>query len=149
MLEALGTELERREIMYGSIESEQLSQGWPLLDAAVWTRALAAVLALQRAAGRTLFVVAATTEDAAQLDAVVAAAAADRTLVVALSAPPDVVAARLEAREPDTWPGKRRLVAHARALAETLPRLARVDVVMETVGRDPREVATEVMSLLL
>ena len=147
MLEALGTALERRGEAYGSIESEQLSMGWPLLEAPVWTASLADVLARQRAAGRERFVLAATTEDAAQLDAVVAAAAAERVLVVALAAPPDVVAARIDAREPDDWPGKARLIAHARELAETIPRLPGVDAVIDTTDRTPRDVAAQILAL--
>jgi hypothetical protein len=42
-LEALGSALERRREAYGSIESEQLAMGWPLLEASVWTAALADV----------------------------------------------------------------------------------------------------------
>ncbi|WP_445148980.1 hypothetical protein [Baekduia sp. Peel2402] len=147
VLEALGSALERRREAYGSIESEQLSMGWPLLEASVWTASLADVLARQRAAGRERFVVAATTEDAAQLRAVVDATAAERAIVVALAASPDVVAARIDAREPDDWPGKDRLIAHARDLAETIPSLPGVDHVIDTTDRDARDVAAEILAL--
>lgn len=147
MLEALGSALERRREAYGSIESEQLAMGWPLLEASVWTAALADVLARWRAAGRERFLVAATTEDEAELAAVVAAAAAERCLVVALFAPPDVVATRIAEREPDDWPGKDRLIAHARSLAKTIPSLPGVDVVIETSRREARDVAAEILAL--
>lgn len=147
VLEALGSALERRGEAYGSIESEQLSMGWPLLEASVWTASLADILTRQRAAGRARFLIAATTEDASQLDAVITAAAADHLLVIALSAPPDLVAARIAARESDDWPGKPRLIAHARALAATIPSLPGVDHVIDTTSRTASDVATEILAL--
>jgi broad-specificity NMP kinase len=147
VLEALSSLLERRGEPHGSIESEQLSMGWPLLEASVWTAALADVLARWRAAGRERFLIAATTEDAEQLAAVITAAAASRTLVIALSAPPDVVASRIAAREPDDWPGKERLIAHARALAKSIPSLPGIDHTINTTHRSAPDVAAEILTL--
>jgi hypothetical protein len=41
--------------------------------------------------------------------------------VICLSAPPDVAAQRVSAREPDSWPGKAALIKHARKLAREIP----------------------------
>jgi chloramphenicol 3-O-phosphotransferase len=102
------------------------------------------VLAIQRAAGRRLFLIVATTETEQQLHGVLDAARADRSLVIALRAPAEVLAERLERREPDGWPGKLSLIAHARALAEAIPRLPGVDAVIDTTQRAPEEVAAEI-----
>ncbi len=144
VLDALATRLEIQGSAHGAIESEELGRGAPALPALGWIEALAAVLKLQRDSGRRLFLIAATTETGEQLSGVLAAACADRSLVVCLTAPADVVAARLERREPDRWPGKRRLVEHARALAAAIPRLGGIDLTIDTSERDADELAREV-----
>jgi gluconate kinase len=123
VLEALATRLEIEGIAHGAIESEELGRGAPALTALRWIEALAAVLKLQRDSGRRLFLIAATTETGEELSGVLAAACADRSLVVCLTAAAEVVATRLQRREPDRWPGKRGLIEHARALVATIPRL--------------------------
>ena len=144
MLEALASLHEVKRIEHGALESEQLSLGWPPLPAVAWTPQLAALLSLQRDAGRRLFLISATVEDAAELAAVRASTAADPALVVCLKASPDVVAARIDAREPDRWPGKRPLIERARQLARSNARLAAVDLVIDTEGRTPEGVAAEI-----
>lgn len=144
VLEELETLLELDGVGHGAIESEELGRGSPPLPALLWVNQLASVLKVQRDAGRQLFVIAATVESAGELCAVSAAACADRLLVVCLSAPPDVAAARVEHRELDRWPGKRSLIAHARRLAASIPRLDGIDVAIETDGRDAAEVAADV-----
>ncbi len=70
-------------------------------------------------------------------------------MVVLLVAPADVVAARIEEREPDRWPGKAALIAHARRLAVSMPReLEGVDARVETGGRAAVDVAVEVRDVL-
>jgi pimeloyl-ACP methyl ester carboxylesterase len=140
--------LEIDEVEFGAIETEQLARGWPWLEADQAARQLAAVVALQRESGRRRFLVVATTETAAQLAAVIEALGVDRVLVVCLQAPAAVVAARLAEREPDRWPGKAGLIAHARVLAEQIPEIAGIDVILETEGRDADAVAVEVRRLL-
>jgi hypothetical protein len=96
-----------------------------------------------------VFLVVATTETAEELRGVAEAVGADRTLVVLLVAAPDAVAARIEAREPDRWPGKAGLVAHARELAASMPReLETVDARLETGGRTAADVAAKVRDVL-
>jgi hypothetical protein len=86
----------------------------------------------------------ATTETEAELRAVLAAVAASRCLVVCLAAEPATVAARVAAREPDSWSGKARLVEHARELAEVIPALAGIDLVLSTEGEAAGDVARRV-----
>lgn len=142
-LEALMTSLEIEGVEYGAIESEQLSLGSPLLSAEEWTQQLDAVLSLQRDAGRSRFLVTATVETADELHRVVRATRAERRLVACLSASPETVAARIADREPDRWPGKPGLTAHARQLAGLVPRLDGIDLVIETDDRAEDEVAAE------
>jgi broad-specificity NMP kinase len=148
VLEALGTELELAGVRFGSIESEQLSLGSPLLRGEPWYAALRAALGALRAAGRELLLVAATTETAADLAAVRDAAGAEVTLVVLLTVDPVSAAARVRAREPDSWPGKERLVAHAAELADALEGLPGIDVRVGTAGRSAVDVGREVCELM-
>jgi predicted kinase len=144
VLDALATRLEIDGVAHGAFESEELARGFPPLPAGSWTAQLATALRLQRDAGRRLFLIGATTEDQEQLRGVVSAADAQVTLTVCLEAAADVLAERLERREPDGWPGKQPLIAHARELASTIPRLGGIDLVIDTSGREAEEVALEV-----
>jgi chloramphenicol 3-O-phosphotransferase len=148
VLDALSTLLEIDETAFGAIESEQLARGWPWLAASDWLPQLAAVIDLQRAAGRDLFLVTATTETQLELRGVIDALAVDHVIVVCLQAPAEVVAGRIADREPDAWPGKDPLIAHARQLARSMPAIAGVDVVLDTDGRSPVQVAAQVRELL-
>jgi chloramphenicol 3-O-phosphotransferase len=148
VLDTLSTLLEINGTSFGAIESEQLARGWPWLESSEWIAQLAAVIALQQAAGRRLFLVAATTETQLELQGVIDALAVDRVIVVCLKAPPEVVADRIADREPDAWPGKVPLIAHARELARSIPALPRVDVVLDTDGRTATEVAARVREVL-
>ena len=144
VLEALSGLLEEAGVAHGALESEQLAWGAPwLADDAVCAQ-LAAVCELQRAAGRRLFLVSATTETQAELRGVVTAIGAERTLVACLAADPGTVAARIAAREPDWWSGKARLIEHARELAGVIPALPGVEVVVSTEGETARDVAGRV-----
>jgi chloramphenicol 3-O-phosphotransferase len=149
VLDALGTLLEIEGLEFGAIESEELARGSPWLTAAQWLPGLAAVVALQRAAGRETFLVAATTETEHELNDVVDAVGAERVVVICLSAPRDVVAERVARREPDSWPGKRSLVEHARHLADEIPAIRGIDAVIPTAGREPAQVAGEIKALLV
>ena len=149
VLEVLTSLLEVDRIAHAAIESEQLARGWPLLDAEHWIAQLAAALALQREAGRTLFLIAATTETAGELAGVLAALDADRAFVVCLGASPEVVAARIAKREPDHWPGKQRLIDHARVLAAAMPLIDGIDLLIDTDQRHAGDVAAEVHAALI
>jgi chloramphenicol 3-O-phosphotransferase len=144
VLDALATRLETEGVAHGAIESEQLARGFPLLEGEQWIEQLTDDLAVQRRAGRSLFLIVATTETGEELSGVLAAARADRSMVVCLTAPAEKLAARLERREPDHWPGKRGLIEHTRALATTIPRLDGIDLTIDTSRRDAEAVAREV-----
>jgi predicted kinase len=143
VLQALTTLLENACIEHGAIESEQLAWGTPWLSDARVHEQLAVLCRMQRGYGRELFVVAATTETQADLRGLVAAIGAERTLVACLRAPGDVCATRVLAREPERWPGRDALAVHAREVAEVIPRLGGVDVVLDTDGRSAEAVAGE------
>lgn len=148
VLEKLATLLEIEGVEFGALECEQLAWGWPWLSGDAWLRQLRAVLELQRQAGRRLFLLAVTTETTDELRAVNEAIAADEVVTVLLHAPAEAVAARLGAREPDTWPGKQRLIEHARRLAVSMQRLDRIDLHISTENRDAADVATELREAL-
>jgi chloramphenicol 3-O-phosphotransferase len=149
VLEALTTLLEIEGVEHSALESEQLAWGSPWLPPSQWLPQLAAVIRIQRDVGRRLFLVAATTETTAELRGVAQAIGADRTVIVLLVAAPDTVARRVEAREPDRWPGKPALVAHARELAASMPRELRgIDARVETDCRSAEDVAAEVRAVL-
>jgi hypothetical protein len=131
------------------VESEQLARGHPWLAAHEWIPQLAAVVAMQRRAGRDTFLVVATTEDEDQLRAVIGAVGPRPVLVVCLSAPPDLAAERVAAREPDSWPGKRELVDRARVLASEIPAIPGIDVVISTLDRAAADVAAEIRRALV
>lgn len=135
--------LDNAEIEHGAIESEQLAWGTPWLPDACVHEQLGAVCRLQRGYGRRLFVVVATTETQEDLDSLLAAIGAERALVVCLRAPGEVCAARVLEREPERWAGRDALAAHARELAEVIPALPGVDLVLDTDGRRADDVAAE------
>ena len=148
VLEKLVTLLEIERVEFGALESEQLGWGSPWLYGEPWLRQLRAVLELQRQAGRQRFLVAATTETTGDLAAVLDAIAVDQVVSVLLSAPAEVVAARLDAREPDSWPGKQRLIEHARHLAVSMRDLASIDIRIDTADRLAGDVAAELREVL-
>ena len=148
VLDALSTLLEIDQTAFGALESKELGRGWPWLSTADWLSQLAAVIALQPDAGRDLFLVAATTETQLQLQGVIDALAVDRVLVICLKAPPEVVAERITRREPDAWPGKDPLIAHAHELADSIPAINGVDAVVDTDGRAATDVAADVHDVL-
>lgn len=147
-LAGLGTRLEIEGRAYGAIETEQLAQGSPLLRNEEWIPQLAAMLRLQREIGRRFFLIAATLESEADLRGVVEAADADKTLVVCLRAAAETLAERLDAREPVSWPGRQRLIEHARELADRVAAIEGVDLVIDTDSLDRDETVEEILGAL-
>jgi hypothetical protein len=97
-----------------------------------------------RGAGLELLLVAQTLErddDVAQL---LGAVAADEHVLVRLEARPDTLVERIVEREPASWSGLPGLVAHARVLAETMPALSGVDLVVSTEGERADDVAARI-----
>ena len=146
VLEKLATLLEIDGTPHGRIESEAVGLGFPLLPAETWLVMLDEVLILQRRAGRELMLIAATPESEDELLRIRAAAGA-QAVVICLTAPAVVVAARVEKREPDSWPGKQWLVEHSRVLAETIPRFTGIDATVSTDRRSASDVAAQVHQL--
>ena len=144
----LATLLEIEGVEFGALESEQLGLGWPWLAHDAVVSQLREVIRLQRRAGRTTFLVVATTENSEELADVIDAIGADQVATVLLTAPADVVAERIAAREPDSWPGKQKLIAHASELALSMPQLSGIDVVVSTDGREADDVAAEVVAAM-
>jgi len=79
-----------------------------------------------------------------ELQGVIEAAGVQRSVVVCLTAPPETVASRIDAREPDRWPGKTRLLDRACRLALSIPALPGIDLVIDTDGREAEAVAAEI-----
>jgi chloramphenicol 3-O-phosphotransferase len=148
VLEELATLHDIEDVEHGAIEAESLSLGLPLLPASSWVAQLDAVLALQRAAGRRRFLISATCATAEELAGVKGTTAAELLLVVCLRASPETVAARIDAREPDRWPGKGTLIARARRFAVSTPHLPGIDLVIDTEQRAAEEVAAEVLEVM-
>jgi len=148
VLEELATLHDVYDIEHGAMEAESLSLGRPLLPASSWVAQLKAVLSLQRDAGRRRFLISATCATAEELAAVSAATAAELVLVVCLRASPETVAARLDAREPDRWPGKAPLIERARRYAVSTPGLPGIDLVIDTEQRSAQEVAAEILAAM-
>lgn len=148
VLEMLTERLSAEGVEHGALESEQLAWGEPWLPLEVALRQLAAVCRLQREGGRRLFLIVATTETEEELQGVVAAIGAARTLVICLHVEPATAAARVAAREPDWWSGKADLVEHAAELAAVIPGLPGVDAVVSNEGRPAMDVAAQVRDAL-
>lgn len=149
VLDELSTLLEIDRIPFSAIETEQFARGWPWLPAAEWVPQLSAVIDLQRRSGRETFLIVATTETEHELRGVINAANVEPVAVVCLTAPAEVVARRVAEREPDSWPGKSNLVAHARVLADAIPALSRIDAQFPTADCEPSKVALEIRALLV
>jgi mannose-6-phosphate isomerase-like protein (cupin superfamily) len=145
VLGKLTTLLELDGVPHGALECEQLAWGLPLLPARDWISQLASLLAIQARAGRDRFLLAATVESGEELRGLVDATNADRVLVVCLTASDELVAARVAAREPDSWPGKKGLISHARELARSIPEIDGIDMTIDTEDRRAEDVATEIL----
>lgn len=145
VLEALGNQLEVAAVPFGSLESEQLSMGWPLVPAAEWVPLLETVVEWHLRGGRRWLIVAATPESSHELEAMLRAFGSTSVFVVALIASPDTAARRVGRREPDRWPGKAQLVSHARDLAATIATFERIDLRVDTEDTDPEDVARRIL----
>jgi adenylate kinase family enzyme len=148
-LDRLSTLLEIRGVSHGAVEVDELSRGWPAPPPAQWEKRLALVCTDLRADGRERLLVVATVQSEAQLDRVVEAIGPAQTTVVCLTAPAEIVAARVAAREPDDWPGKATLVAHSARLALVIPHLPRVDGVISSIDLSAQQIAADILTTYL
>jgi chloramphenicol 3-O-phosphotransferase len=148
VLEELATLHDIEDVEHGAIEVGSLSLGRPQLPVSCAAEQLESVLRLQRQAGRTRFLLSANVATFEDLTAVIEAISADALLVVCLNASPTALAERVEAREPDRWPGKPGLIERARRDASSLPELPLIDLVIETGQRRAEDVAVEIMEAM-
>src|SRR3954471_2389110 len=149
VLEALAGLLENDAVPHAALESEQFAWGHPWLTEAQAYAVLAVACDALKQLGRSLFLIAGTTETDAHIQGLTAAIAADETTVVCLTADPSTAAARVFEREPPEWRGRDRLVARSRVLATQIPALRGVDLWVSTDGRSARDVAQEIRSTAL
>jgi hypothetical protein len=147
--EALSYLLAEAGIEHAAFESEQLAWGHPWLSFLETLPLLRDVLNAQRRAGRTLFLVTATAESDADLDALIGTIEADNALVVALRAVPETVTGRVRLREPADWEGRDALADHAAVLARTLPGLRRIDLILDTDTSMPRDIAVQILGQMI
>jgi len=147
VLERTADRLEAEQVTFGALESEQLAWGFPLLAFDRIVEQTAAVLQLQRRGGRRLFLLAVTVEGAAELGSFCSAIPARPLLTVALDARPQTCAARIEAREPESWTGRAELVRRARTIAQAVTQIdAQLRIDTELV--DPETAARRVVQAL-
>jgi broad-specificity NMP kinase len=149
VLQALAGELDNDAIPHAALESEQFGWGYPWLTEEEAYAVLGVACGALKELGRSLFLIAGTTETDAHIDALTAAIAADETTVVCLTADPETTSRRVLEREPPEWHGRDPLVAHSRVLATQIPALRGIDLRISTDGRDARDVALEIRSKTL
>jgi chloramphenicol 3-O-phosphotransferase len=144
VLEALVDALSDDDVPHAAVEVEALVWTHPALTGEQRLHHVRTACELHRAAGHRLLLMVDTVETDADLTALLDAAGAEEHLLVRLQAAPDTLAARIVAREPPTWSGRDALVGHARALALSMPALSGVDLVLDTDGRRPADVAAAI-----
>jgi broad-specificity NMP kinase len=149
VLEAFTSLLDNDRVPFAAFETEQLAWGYPWLDEETAYEVVAVAVEALKVRGRSLFVVSATTEVDAHIDALRAALAADETTVVCLTAEPSTTSRRVLEREPPEWLGRDELVAHSAVLARQIPALRGIDLRVSTEGRAASDVAAEIRSLTL
>ena len=135
VLTALVDALSDDGVPHAAAEVEALAWTHPPLDDA---RRLEHVRTV--CAGHDLVLLADTVETPEELAALIAATGAAEAFVVRLQAPPDTLAARIIAREPESWSGTDALVAHARAMAP----VPGADLSLSTEGARAEDVAARI-----
>lgn len=144
MLTALADALSDDDIAHAAVEVESLAWTHPPLTDEQWTRQLQANCALHRDAGHRLLLLAHTLETEHDVAQLLAAVGPDEILLVRLRAEPATLVERILAREPASWSGLADLVEHAQELAESMPALSGVHLVVSTDGRRPEDVAARI-----
>jgi chloramphenicol 3-O-phosphotransferase len=149
VIEALSDVLAEADVEHAAFECEQLARGHPWLSFLATLPQLHEVLNGQRRAGRALFLVTATIETDAELEALIRAVEPDLALVVALRVMPETAARRVLHREPAHWEGRDALAEHAGRLAVTVPRLRGIDFILDTDHAVPRDVAHHIYGRMI
>ena len=127
------------------VEVDELERSRPPIDRERSLGHLRMLADSYREIGTPLLIITATLEDDAHREAALAAAGAERTLLVRLEADPETLRDRILAREPPGWEGLPELLNVSRALASSMPEaLRRVDLVLSTEGEQPGAVAERI-----
>jgi ribose 1,5-bisphosphokinase PhnN len=141
VLTATSDALSDADVAHATIEVEALVWAHPALPDEQWARHVEAACRLYRDAGYDLLLVAQTLETSDDVAQLLAAVGAEEVFIVRLEARPEVLAERIVAREPSSWSGLPALVVHAREVAESMPDLISVDLVLTTDDQRAEDVA--------
>jgi adenylate kinase family enzyme len=144
VLGALSDALSGDDVAHATIEVEALVWAHPALSDDQWARHVRLAWQLYRDARHELLLVAQTLETDDDVAQLLAAVGAEEVFLVRLEAHPDALVERIVRREPANWSGLRALVDHAQELAESMPALASVDLVLTTDDQRPEDVAARV-----
>ena len=130
------------------IETDELARSYPPIARERVFSHVADLAASYREAGTDVLLVTDTIETDADREALLAAVAGDRHIVVRLEARPATLERRVREREPAGWSGLQGLVAASAELATSMPALAGIDLVLSTEGRAREHVAAAVEAAL-
>ena len=144
VLTALADALSDDHIPHAAVEVEALVWTHPALSDEQWTRHVRSACRLHRDAGHQLLLVAQTIESDGDMAQLQHAVGADECLLVRLEAQPTTLVERIIEREPEGWSGLPELIAHAQALAASMPALRGIDLVLNTEGQRPESGAQRV-----
>jgi len=148
---AISAELERREVAHAWVDIDQLAQCYPRpvddpFHGRLTMRNLADVCRNFIAAGAGRLILPYVIEDAAGRAAIAAAVSGGEVTVVRLTVRPETVAARLRGRESGEsleWHLRR-----APELTAIMERKGIGDLIIETDGRTPEDLASEILRLM-
>lgn len=148
-LTALMGRLEADDVRHAAVEVEALAlvHPWPDDDAAFDHLAFVAGSFGRR--GYPLLLASATVTDAAYLRRVRAALPPEDLLVVCLTAPAEVLRARLVEREPPGWVGLPRLLKTSAELAEAMVSLPGIDMTFDTETQTVQQIVSAICDRLV
>jgi predicted kinase len=148
-LTALTGRLEADDVRHAAVEAEALAlvHPWPDDDAAF--EHLRFVAGSFQRRGYPLLLVSATVTDDADLARMRAALPTEDLLLVRLTAPADVLQARVAGREPPDWVGLPRLLDATARLSASMATLPDVDLVLDTAAHPVDRVVATIRARLL
>ena len=148
-LTALSDAIVEAGVPHASADVDELAWAYPFPDVhgrcehvRVWAEA-------HRAAGSDLLLVAEAIEAPSHLQELLAAIGADDHLLTSLTAPLDILRARIVGREPPDWHGLEYLLAETEPLERVAAELDGVHLVVDTTATTPREAAERIRAELL
>jgi ribose 1,5-bisphosphokinase PhnN len=147
-LTALMGRLEADDVRHAAVEVEALALVHPWPDDEAAFEHLRLVAGSFRRRGYPLLLTSATVTDRTYLERVRAALPVDDLLLVRLTAPPEVLRARITRREPPEWVGLDRLLEAATQLAESMRTLPDVDLVLDSEAHTVEHLASTILDAL-